>query len=512
MSGQSCRSALFFLSLLSWVCTPVVAQPSFDCSKAESRVELCLCDPEKAELQALDRQLAEHYRALREGMSPGQRQWLLESQRRWLERRPECSHSGSDSLERAYRQRVAELGLGVVTTSLRENEFPYQFVLPNGAEVQLDVEGSRWVEGARAEDEPLQTLYLSSDYESSDNEQLLWASSGEGVYGEAPYERRTFDGVDIVSLPDERMVLRVREHVGGLFETGDDKGGSAQLYLALNDSGQFVPQGLLQEWYGNGDSESFTAKWVAGEGGPLLQVDNKYYDSWDLSRYLNRRERRTLYRMRFDGKPWEQLQTAEEQWLLADDAGARYRELYRKVAAEVIHDSAPQVPCIEAGINWSKATDGVRQSLDILLAGQARGIPYADAERIIARVMEDEERVVLSEEILEMFRALNYLRGQIEATDDWQTRFDAIYAANAEADRNAGRPIGSQLDENVLSEYGFPPLGGECLTSDYLPDYWGVAPDAWFYNFWLRRYLEGNYELTQWVVSYALHQGESSVQ
>lgn len=69
----------------------VAEQPSFDCAKASTTVELAICA--SAELSRLDRDLSAAYLAARNALGGSARQDLLDRQRAWLADRERCGGS-----------------------------------------------------------------------------------------------------------------------------------------------------------------------------------------------------------------------------------------------------------------------------------------------------------------------------------------------------------------------------------------------------------------------------------
>jgi uncharacterized protein len=104
------RRSLPVLGLLTIAAAPA---PSFDCARAGNAVDRLICSD--AGLAKLDRELAEHYDALRRALSPEGLTVLLTSQRKWLASRNRCaskevSHDqGVTCLSSLYSDRTDEL-------------------------------------------------------------------------------------------------------------------------------------------------------------------------------------------------------------------------------------------------------------------------------------------------------------------------------------------------------------------------------------------------------------------
>lgn len=95
-------------AILAFALTPMVgAEPSFDCSKAQTVAEKRVCNDR--ELQWSDRQLARLYvMALKEAPA-AERPALVESQRRFLAEREACGTVPLGCVEQLYHMRLQEL-------------------------------------------------------------------------------------------------------------------------------------------------------------------------------------------------------------------------------------------------------------------------------------------------------------------------------------------------------------------------------------------------------------------
>lgn len=87
-------------------------KPSFDCAKAKLVVETLICND--LELAALDREMAEKYRALRGAMPPERRQQLKKEQLGWLAQRNACASRSNARrcVKNLYLSRTADLQRG----------------------------------------------------------------------------------------------------------------------------------------------------------------------------------------------------------------------------------------------------------------------------------------------------------------------------------------------------------------------------------------------------------------
>lgn len=98
---------------LSWLVLQGVAQgASFDCAKAQDRIEKMICA--EAKLSELDEQMEKLYRDAFTSFSPAEAIKLR--QKEWLKRRNRCAEQGSDlyiqnCIEGSYLQRIKEIEL-----------------------------------------------------------------------------------------------------------------------------------------------------------------------------------------------------------------------------------------------------------------------------------------------------------------------------------------------------------------------------------------------------------------
>ena len=83
----------------------VQSQPSFNCSRARTRVEHLICGD--AYLSQLDRRMANAYAAFQRRISAAERTRLREDQRLWLADRNRCTDV--DCLVATYEDRIAYL-------------------------------------------------------------------------------------------------------------------------------------------------------------------------------------------------------------------------------------------------------------------------------------------------------------------------------------------------------------------------------------------------------------------
>lgn len=116
-------SKLLLASLASGVMyatVPVQAAPSFDCSKAGTRVENMICDHPK--IAQLDSDLADAYKtALRDSPWASANKRIRADQRDWIARRDRCENPRC--LRQAYHQRISVL-YGEVAGSDPDGEAP----------------------------------------------------------------------------------------------------------------------------------------------------------------------------------------------------------------------------------------------------------------------------------------------------------------------------------------------------------------------------------------------------
>lgn len=93
---------LIFAALLN--SSIAFAQPSFKCSRASAETEIRICEVE--ELQALDRQMAKNFKAIKkiDRLSKPARKELIRTQKIWLLLRNKCA-TNDLCIAKSYRQR-----------------------------------------------------------------------------------------------------------------------------------------------------------------------------------------------------------------------------------------------------------------------------------------------------------------------------------------------------------------------------------------------------------------------
>jgi uncharacterized protein len=109
--------------ILSWAlaaCAASAAAASFDCAKAQSRIEKAVCADK--ELSQLDEHLGQYYAGARATLGPSAA-CLAADQRQWLRKRDGCADAAC--LRRAYLERLGELhALQPGATAIRYFELP----------------------------------------------------------------------------------------------------------------------------------------------------------------------------------------------------------------------------------------------------------------------------------------------------------------------------------------------------------------------------------------------------
>lgn len=111
---------------LALASVPQVAQAaSFNCRTADSAAERTVCHNQR--LSQLDEQMSKLYFAIFDRTNEGQRDQLLDTQRRFLDARFECGHDAR-CIGYAYEVRISELGdlLQTVREDLRRQANPYR--------------------------------------------------------------------------------------------------------------------------------------------------------------------------------------------------------------------------------------------------------------------------------------------------------------------------------------------------------------------------------------------------
>ncbi|MDR1037609.1 MAG: lysozyme inhibitor LprI family protein [Deltaproteobacteria bacterium] len=87
----------------------LAAQPSFDCSKASSSVEITICN--NSNLSRLDRQMSDLYNEARRSPYIDNKELLSVQRSWWRQRESQCGRSrrAVDCLEQMYYDRINEL-------------------------------------------------------------------------------------------------------------------------------------------------------------------------------------------------------------------------------------------------------------------------------------------------------------------------------------------------------------------------------------------------------------------
>ena len=92
-----------------------VAKPSFDCKRANHRVEHMICSSEK--LSGLDSLLASTYKSRLEPVFQADKKYMRTQQTAWLSQRNQCQSEGC--VEAAYKARVSDLCDMAVPTGVK---------------------------------------------------------------------------------------------------------------------------------------------------------------------------------------------------------------------------------------------------------------------------------------------------------------------------------------------------------------------------------------------------------
>ncbi len=106
---HTCMLVFLILLMMGHLSEARAADPSFDCDKADGSIEELICQDEQ--LTALDRRLAEVYRAAARKAANEKPPVLKAEQRGWIKGRNACwkSDDTRSCVETAYRLRIAEL-------------------------------------------------------------------------------------------------------------------------------------------------------------------------------------------------------------------------------------------------------------------------------------------------------------------------------------------------------------------------------------------------------------------
>ncbi|MDW3194303.1 MAG: hypothetical protein R8G66_18150 [Cytophagales bacterium] len=92
-----------------------------------------------------------------------------------------------------------------------------------------------------------------------------------------------------------------------------------------------------------------------------------------------------------------------------------------------------------------------------------------------------------------MAKYLNLYADKIESTPNWRERINQISFA---LDNTFDDGLAGGISKSVFYKVGFPRPSVTCLESDDLT----LPTDFYLYSFWLRRYREGNYDITRYVI------------
>ncbi len=444
--------------------------PSFDCAQASTTLQQTICKPENSELQAVERKLTALYDKLLAKLPEKQAQWLRESHHNWLAGDAGCIESdyrygdwAKDCLLDSYRTRLDEMTLGVFANPVLPNQLPYRVVLPNGLEGVFTLK-------------PLTT--------EGDGEEL-WFSSGAdsrrvGAIASGAKELDT--AISLIGVKGDRLLVKIT--------TAD-----AVSYHALDEKNNFVLQGQKSsKEAGEHYWIDFSARWVAGDNGPRLQLDEDYQNAesnFGIA-YIHPKDRQRIYQFHFDGQPWEEALPEPQSWLDKPDAAVRYTALYREIIAANKPLAAAPDDCFERGIDWTLASASLAHWLGVVQEARRRGVAYDQAASILGKVLVSNERPTLNEGERELFRALDYMRRKLEANEGWQQQPEAAQ------DEGANEVEGSD-------ESGAPYLTIGCLNEEEPSFDYVIDREHWFNTFWLRRHADGTYAVAKQVVDYALH-------
>lgn len=490
-SATALRSFALKLFLMMFVSLSASAGPSFDCSKAATKVEQLICMPENSDLQEADQKLAAGYDSLRTAISFEQSRWLTESQKNWLEYRESCihNHGYSNCLLQHYRDRIDALALGVIENPIRREQLPYSIILPGGLKGEFVLEQ---ISGEEInEDGTSAQVQNTLLFRSASGDQPVWHSESNPD---------ALMDVTIIHLSPGKVALHIEEEISTQDKIHGKITGWTRHYFVLSKDNKFFVQGdketIRYPAWGPDTGHLITTRWVAGSDIPLLQVDERHIDEHNISPYLQARNLQRFYRFRFDGQPWDEQLPAPQQRLDAPDGAMRYHALYRDIVATHKPTAGTEKSCVEEGVDWTLATQGLNQWMHILTEAHKRGVAYSQAPAIVSTILASGERPKITDAQREMFAGLDFYRRKLEETYGWQEMFEEFRSLPTNDD--------SYIESwDFMNQKGFPNITNHCLSSTSLDDY-EINPEPWFYSFWLRRHLDGTYDVAKLAIDYGL--------
>lgn len=462
---------------------------SFDCAKASRDDELIICDPDNTTLHEVDLKLAAQYTSILKTLPAERARWLKESQRSWLETRKQCAEphgiAGAEGcMLNRYRSRIEELAEGVIINPI-DDLLPYQITLPEGDKGVFVLEETIVEDSSNDRQERVLQKIL---FRSGSGEQTLW--EGESIEAVAGDDHSLYS-LSLSALNGDQLVVDLVEH------HWDDTNEVRELihnYFSWAQNKSFVRQGVIKERNDEDDHDGnhVVLRWVASEDGDSLYATDNYDQKGFYHSGEDPRNQTHRYRFRFDGYPWEELLPAPQQWLNEPDGAARYITLYRGILAEVMPRQIDGNGCIEAEINWAKADEGLRQWMEVADKAWERGVTYKNAPAIMTLLMAGNERPAMNDEQRELLRALDHVRRRLEATGNWSQRLSEVEQTTA------GKPD----DSGYAMLQTFPEIRVDC--SRWYSVNFQKSFDQWLYAFWLRRHIDGTYEVTKQAIAYTL--------
>ncbi len=457
------------------ICAGVAeAAPSFDCGRASSKVEKLICSSEV--LQGLDRQMAEKYSALRKKLSGADLKLLRDSQKGWLKGRN--TQKEAAFVEQAYRTRLEMLNAGLIRLSFATNQLPAKIEYGDGQVLQILSD----VTEVKDADYRARTVAVSIRhgrekpqklFEGTENFRMDWKQVESAEY---------IDLVDLLySLPDKAFVIVLHWHE----QPFRGAGATTSKYYLRAASGSYI--NVFDTGEGGSNNHSFMPETVANSYGRWqrdgttghLQFFRTDKQSGGTSGFVKSMQK-TIIDFDFAsgsvserGAPLFEKDleppvnpTAADRYvsklnqLLAEGEGRyrRYPDSTRcRSPAEAFEDFQALYGAVGRNeIPWEQFIYAASK-----LSGKAPEVKFPD------------RMILLAQELMRY-------QSVIESTNDWREKFKEIMKAGHDSSRYAFEYDAIQAHE------GFPVLN-QCEEFNI---------DGWIYGFWIRRYLNDQFELT----------------
>ncbi len=465
---------IFILCMLMTCAGLAEAAPSFDCSRAKSRVEKLICSSDV--LQQLDQQMAAQYSVIKQKLSGADSKLLRDSQKAWLKARNKQVEA--IFVEQAYRSRLETLNAGLIHLSFATGQLPTKIEYGNGQVLQIlsDV--------AEATDDMYRTrtVAISIRHDQGKIRKLFEASENIRVDWNQVESAEYIDSVDLLySLPDKAFVVVLHWHE----QPFRGAGSTTSKYYLRAASGGYI--NIFDIGEGGSNNHSFMPETVASSYG--------HWQRDGTTRHLQF-FRVDLQRGGTSGFVKSMQKTIIDFDFASGSVSEREAPLFEKN--------------LETPVNPKAAASYVDKMNEILEKVEARDRSYPDSTRCRSLVegLEDfqmlygkvgENRipweqfiyaasklsgraaeVKFQDRMILLAQELMRYQSVIEETDDWRGKFKEIMKAGQDSYRYAFEYAAIKAHE------GFPVLN-QCEEFNI---------DGWIYGFWIRRYLNDQFELT----------------